>query len=317
VRQVLGFARGVDGQRLELKVCDLLSDVRKIAADTLPKNIDVRTAVEHDVWPLIGDPTQLHQVLLNLVVNARDAMPSGGRLLLEARNLVIDGSDMSLAPDAVPGPHVHLQVRDTGTGIPPHVLEKIFDPFFTTKDVGQGTGLGLSTSLAIVKSHGGFFRVHSAVNEGTTFHLYLPAQAGAAATSRPHPDSELPRGNGQTVLVVDDEPMVRQVTRQILERFGYRVLEAADGALAVALYAERAADIDVILTDLMMPIMDGPAAIHVFLRINPEARIIAASGFDRQGRGPAAVHPRVKVFLQKPFTAQTLLAAVRDVMRGD
>ncbi len=315
VRQVLGFARGVDGQRLELRVDDLLQDVRKIAVETLPKNIDVHATVDGDVWPLLGDPTQLHQVLLNLIVNARDAMPAGGRLLLEARNAVIGADEAAETPDAVAGSYVHLRVHDTGTGIPAHVREKIFDPFFTTKELSKGTGLGLSTSLAIVRSHGGFFRVYSEMNRGTTFHVYLPAHTGAARPVQARVEPTLPRGNGEMVLLVDDEPPVRQITRKILERFGYVVLEAADGAQAVKLYRERSGEIAVILTDMMMPVMDGPAAIRQFVAINAGVRIIAGSGVDQQSRGSEAMDPSVKAFLQKPYTADALLVALRDVLR--
>ncbi len=186
VRQVLSFARGVEGQRIEVQVSHLLDDMEKISRDTFPKNIVIKTSAPADLWTVFGDPTQLHQVLLNLCVNARDAMPDGGQLTISAENRELDAHYAGLNPESKPGPYVFLQVEDTGTGIPAEIIEKIFDPFFTTKEIGKGTGLGLSTSLAIVRSHGGFIRVTSEIGKGATFTVYLPA-----GTSRR-------RGNGET-----------------------------------------------------------------------------------------------------------------------
>ena len=190
VRQVLSFARGVEGRRMEVQVKHLLADMEKIARDTFPSDIQIRSIIPHDLWTIQGDPTQIHQVLLNLCVNARDAMPRGGALTISAENRALDEHYAALEADAAPGPYVYIQVEDTGTGIPPEVIEKIFDPFFTTKEVGKGTGLGLSTSAAIVKSHGGFMRVYSEPGKGTRFKLYLPAQTEASAgrrSPRPRP----------------------------------------------------------------------------------------------------------------------------------
>ena len=206
-----------------------------------------------------------------------------------------------------------IQVADTGTGIPPEIVEKIFDPFFTTKEVGKGTGLGLSTSLAIVKSHGGFFRVNSERGRGTCFSVYLPAQMAATADAVVRPP-ELPRGNGELVLVVDDESSGRQITRETLEAFGYQVILAADGVEAVALYAARLEKISVVLTDMMMPVMDGPATIQVLMKINPRIRIIAASGLNSEDRVAKAVSAGVKHFLAKPYSAETLLKTLREVL---
>ena len=201
---------------MELQVKHLIRDIEKISNDTFLKNIQVRTIVARDLWTVVGDPTQLHQVLLNLCVNARDAMPDGGTLTLSAQNLTLDAHYAGLDPEARPGPYVLIQVEDTGTGMPPEILDKIFDPFFTTKEVGKGTGLGLSTSLAIIKSHGGFIRVDSLVGRGTKFELYLPAQTEPSANTAAAVPVEMPRGHGELILVVDDEATVRQVTRQTL-----------------------------------------------------------------------------------------------------
>ncbi len=318
VSQVLSFARGVEGRRMEVQVKHLIRDIEKICNDTLLKHIQVRTIVPYELWTVRGDPTQLHQVLLNLCLNARDAMPMGGTLTISAENLSLDAqyAGQSLNVEAKAGPYVFLQVKDTGAGIPPEVLEKIFDPFFTTKDLGKGTGLGLSTSLAILKSHGGFIHVYSEVGKGTTFKIYIPAQDESSPEAAAELAAELPRGNQELILVVDDEAAVRQITQQTLEAFGYRVVLAADGAEAVAVFARRGAEIAVVLTDMMMPIMDGPATIQVLRRMNSKVRIIGSSGLTPHGHVAHAHSLGLEHFLPKPYTAETLLKAIKQVLLG-
>ncbi|MFN0079627.1 MAG: response regulator [Prosthecobacter sp.] len=314
VRQLLSFARGVEGKRLVVQVGHLLKEIEKFANETFLKTIQVRSDIPRDLWTVQGDPTQLHQVLLNLCVNARDAMPGGGTLKLAARNLMLDEHYVGLNGEGKPGPHLLIQVADTGTGMPPAVIERIFEPFYTTKELGKGTGLGLSTTLGIIKSHGGFLRVNSEVGQGTLFRIYLPAQAAVAADAAAPVHRELPHGHGELVLVVDDESAVREITRQTLEAFGYRVLLACDGAEATALYSVRKQDIAAVLTDMMMPVMDGPSTIQTLMRINPEVRIIAATGLNANGIEANAVNAGVKHFLPKPYTAETLLIALQAVL---
>ena len=316
VQQVLSFARGVEGRRVAVDVGVLLHDVERIVNDTFLKNIDVTVAVADDVWAVSGDPVQLHQVLLNLCVNARDAMPDGGALALAADNVVLDQAFCSAHIDATAGAHVLLQVRDSGAGIAGAIVDRIFEPFFTTKDVSKGTGLGLSTSLAIVKSHGGFIGVMSAPGAGSTFSVYVPAQVSPRplpAGVEPQPDR--PRGAGELILVVDDEAPVRMMTQRMLEAFGYRVVLAAHGAEALAIYTEQQHQIAVVITDMMMPVMDGPTTIRALKGLDPAVRIIASSGM--HGRGDGAVegpNALVRHFLPKPYTAATLLTALRDVL---
>ena len=312
VRQVLSFASGVEGDRLEVRVDQLVRDVERTARDTFLKHIDVRTSLPADLWRVVGDPTQLQQVLVNLCVNARDAMPTAGRLLIRAENVTLDANDSGLHLDATVGPYVLLRVEDSGSGIAPEDLERIFDPFFTTKEVGKGTGLGLSTSLAIVKSHGGFVRVYSEPGNGTKFNVYLPARTSFSDEEQARA-VELPRGNGELVLVVDDEPSIRQITQKTLEAFGYRVVVATDGADALAIYARRGDDIAVVLTDMMMPVMDGAATIRVLRKLNPSVRIIAASGLvhNRSGMG---VDLEIRHFLPKPYAADSLLMMLKDCL---
>jgi PAS domain S-box-containing protein len=314
VKQVLSFARGVEGQQLEVQVAHLMREIEKITNETFLKNIEVHCDVPLELWLVKGDPTQLHQVLLNLCVNARDAMPNGGRLSLTASNLMLDEQYVGMNIDAKLGPYVCIQVEDSGIGIPPDVIERIFEPFFTTKELGKGTGLGLSTTIAIIKSHGGFMRVYSEVGMGTRFHIYLPAQTEPGAIGFEAHEPELPRGNGELVLVIDDEVAVRQITRQTLEAFGYRVLLASDGVEATSIFATRQQEIDVVLTDMMMPLMDGPATIAVLLRMKPGLRIIAASGLNANGMVAKATNAGVKHFIPKPYTAETLLKTICEVL---
>ena len=317
VRQVLSFARGVEGGRLEVQVRHIVQDIERLANETFLKHIAVRTIVPHDLWTVMGDATQLHQVLLNLCVNARDAMPDGGTLTLSAENIVLDAQYAGLNVEAKPGPYVFLQVEDSGTGMSPELMEKIFDPFFTTKEVGKGTGLGLSTSLAIVRSHGGFIRVYSEPGKGATFKVYLPAQTESSPAAAAEQAAEMPRGHGELILVVDDESAVREVTQLTLEAFGYRVLTAADGVEAVAIYARRGEEIALVLTDMMMPVMDGPSTILVLRKMNPAVRIIGASGLTANGHVVQADSLGVRHFLPKPFTAETLLKALKKVLSAE
>jgi len=316
VRQVLSFARGVEGRRMEVQIKHLLGEIVKVANDTFPKNIQVRTIIPYDLWTVMGDPTQLHQVLLNLCVNARDAMPHGGAITLAAENLTLDAhyAGLSWNQEAKPGPYVFVRVTDTGTGMPPPIMEKIFDPFFTTKELGKGTGLGLSTSLAIVKSHGGFIRVESELGKGAKFSVYLPAEVETSPAAAAKAASEMPRGHGELILVVDDEAAVRQITEQTLQSFGYRVVLALDGAEAVAVYARQGAEIAAVVMDMMMPIMDGPATIQVLRRMNPAIRIIGVSGLSDPGHAAQATGLGVEYFLPKPFTAETLLKTLKAVL---
>jgi PAS domain S-box-containing protein len=313
VKQILSFARGVEGQRILLQPRHVAREIEKMLGRTFPKSIDLVTSLPRDLWLVNGDATQLYQMLMNLCVNARDAMAQGGRLEITAANRVLGDADARLHPDARPGPYVVLTVADTGTGVAPDVLDQIFDPFFTTKEFGKGTGLGLSTVLGIVKGHGGFIQVTSEVGVGTQFQVYLPA----AETAPPKPAEEapapLPLGKGELVLVVDDEAAIRDVTRRNLETFGYRVLTAKDGTEAVALYRQHRSEVRAVLTDLMMPGMDGRATIRALRELDPDVRVIVMSGLALGGDiGPADLGARA--FLLKPYEAAGLLRTLRDVI---
>ncbi len=309
VRQVLSFTEGVEGERIEIDSRDLLKDLERITRDTFPKDIRLKFSVAKETWKILGDPTQMHQVLLNLCLNARDAMPNGGTLTLEAENCVLEEQYAVMNIQAKAGRYVKFAVVDSGRGMPPEVIEKIFEPFFTTKDLDDGTGLGLSTVMAIVKSHGGSISVTSEPRKGTTFNVYLPAMEALSKGRKEQAEtSPSLQGNGETILVVDDEASILTITSQTLQSSGYQVLTATDGADAVSVYAEHQDKIAVVLTDMMMPVMDGPTMIHALLEINPSVKIIAVSGFNKNVKAP---RPEVKYFLNKPCTSATLLKTLR------
>jgi two-component system cell cycle sensor histidine kinase/response regulator CckA len=251
-------------------------------------------------------------VLMNLCVNARDAMPQGGRLLIRALNAHVSESLARGNPGARPGPHVLIVVEDTGSGIPPEIIDRIFDPFFTTKAPGKGTGLGLATTLGIVRDHGGFVQVQSEVGKGTIFSLYFPAVEGERPGSS-HPISELPAGRGQTILVIDDETTVREMVRTVLEAFGYRALLADNGLNGVALYMQHRSEIGAVVVDMMMPTMSGAEVISQLRTINPEVSIVIMSGLP-DDRSKASAESSTLTFLHKPMTGTALLQALQRVL---
>jgi PAS domain S-box-containing protein len=314
VSQVLSFSRGVHGRKTDVRPRPLIEDVAKITRDTFPKSFEILAPIKDELWSVQADATQLHQALINLCVNARDAMPIGGRIIVSAENTMVDDHYAAMNLGATVGPHVRIEIEDHGTGMEKDVLEQIFDPFFTTKELGQGTGLGLSTTLAIVKGHGGFLRVDSQPGEGSKFSIYLPADVAGSAHEVPTPQAQLPRGRGQTILVIDDEPAIRHISKQTLELFGYRVLLACDGSEAVSLYAQNQKEIAVVVTDMMMPVMDGPATVRVLKRLNPQVRVIGASGISTTLMAKEATEAGIELFLAKPYTAETLLQALKQIL---
>ncbi len=315
VKQVLSFARGVEGARVSVDLGHVVREIESIAANTFPKNIVLEHRLARDLWLVSGDPTQLNQVLLNLCVNARDAMSAGGKLTITARNVEIDEQYAVMNRGVTAGRYVVLEVGDNGPGMTKEVLDRIFEPFFTTKDIGAGSGLGLSTVLGIVRSHGGLVNAYSEPGRGSVFKVYLPS-SDTEEPARPavKKTSSPPRGNGELVLVVDDEASIRDVTRQTLEAFGYRAVTADDGAQAIALFAERRSEIRVIITDMMMPVMDGPALIAAVRRIDEATPIIAASGFNSSGGATRVGAAGVRHFLSKPYTTDALLHTLRTAL---
>jgi two-component system cell cycle sensor histidine kinase/response regulator CckA len=280
----------------------------------LPKSVELTVWIADGVWPVVGDATQLHQVLMNLCVNARDVMPDGGELTIRLDNLLIDERTARHNIDARPGKFVRLTVADTGPGVPPEVIDKVFEPFFTTKPVGKGTGLGLSTVYSIVRSHGGFVSVESEVGKGTTFYAYLPASEETEVVRKDEVSEDECAGNGETILVVDDEEFILDATREVLERLGYKVLTANDGTEAVKVFEERGNDIDLVVTDIMMPQMDGIATIRALKKMRPDLPIVAASGITGS-KIRKAVEEGAEVWLAKPFTTEKLCATLQELLR--
>jgi len=315
VRQVLSFARGVEGEHVALHPKHLIKEIVKILRETLPKSIEINFKIPDDLWIISADATQMHQVLMNLCVNARDAMPEGGSISIKAENIVVDENYARMHLEAKPGRFVVISVTDTGPGMAPEIQSRIFEPFFTTKEMSKGTGLGLSTALTIVKSHGGFINVYSELHKGTQFSLYLPALDIPGAPDFAAAQTDLPLGQGELILVVDDEESIREITRGTLETFGYSVLTASDGTEALAIYADRKNEIAVVLTDMVMPFMDGPVTIRALQRMNPDVRIIAASGLGTGQRAGEGTLEGVAVFLNKPYTAEKLLKTLSQVLK--
>ena len=314
VKQVLSFARGVEGERVTLQPKHLIKDIVKILQETFPKSISIKYLIAENLWVVSADATQLHQVLMNLAVNARDAMPQGGTLTIRAENVEVDDNYAQMHLEAKPGNFVMITVADTGVGMSQEIVSRIFEPFFTTKEIGKGTGLGLSTALTIVRSHGGFTNVHSEPGNGAQFSVYLPALNMGEEAEVGQKGSALPTGHGELILVVDDEEPIRQITKGTLEAFGYKVLVASDGTEAVALYAQHKDEIKVVLTDMMMPFMDGVATIRALQKMNPNVRVIAASGLAQNEKAAEAAGVGVKVFLPKPYSAERLLTSLAAIL---
>jgi PAS domain S-box-containing protein len=317
IERVLTFARGAEGERAPLQTANLIRDITRILRDTLPKNIELHVQAPEDLWSVIGDTTQIHQVLMNLCINARDAMPAGGKLMITARNRYLVEEERSLGPNPLHQHYVRITVADTGVGIPQEIIERIFDPFFTTKERGKGSGLGLSTALVIVRGHGGFVNLFSKVGKGTEFKVYLPAQPSGALESSDVKDVDPSSGRGELILLVDDESDIREVTGATLEKYGYRVLSACDGREALKIYRQRGHEIHLVITDMVMPELDGQGTIRALNAIDPNALIIATSGEGTMEKIIDAQRLGVRAFLPKPYTAEKLLKVVAESLTGD
>jgi two-component system cell cycle sensor histidine kinase/response regulator CckA len=313
IRQILTFARGVEGERAPLQTRYVLRDIEKVVSETMPKVIEIKSHYPQDLWMISADLTQLHQVLMNLCVNARDAMTQGGSLSISAGNVVLDEAFVQMSHGSSTGPYVFIEIKDSGDGIPPEIRDKIFEPFFTTKELGKGTGLGLSTVAAIVKSHGGFINLYSEPGRGSSFKIYLPALPNQSQQRTAEIRTTLPVGNGELILIVDDEAAVRDIAALTLETHGYRVVQAQDGADGVAAYAQRVGEIRLVISDMDMPIMNGAAMIRSLERINPAVKVLSASGLVGESRAPQP-NSTLRKQLPKPFTAEQLLHAVHDLI---
>jgi signal transduction histidine kinase/CheY-like chemotaxis protein len=314
VRQLMSFVRGVKGDRIILQLKLIVWELLHFISETFPPNVKVVKHCPKGVWYVLGDSTQLYQVLMNLSINARDAMPNGGTLTIDLQNITLSEQEARLHLGALPGMYVILSVKDTGNGISPELINRIFDPFFTTKEPGKGTGLGLSSSLSIVKSHGGFIDVHSEVGKGTEFKVFLPAKEEKAKAGVSQ-DCKVTMGHGETILVVDDEKTLQDLLRPTLEKQNFKVLSAFDGIEAIAVYEENQNKIDIVLLDMLMPKLSGLSTIPKLKQINPQIKIICMTGsmLDNLGSEMNAAIRKLP-FLQKPFNYEDVATMVNEVL---
>ncbi|MBU7585168.1 MAG: PAS domain S-box protein [Nostoc sp. TH1S01] len=314
VKQVLSFVRGTEGDRTVIQVKHLILDIQQIIQQTFPKNIEFNAEIQPDLSLVCGDSTQLHQVLLNLCVNARDAMHTGGSLSISAQNILIDQDYVQIHLDAQVGAYIVLTVSDTGIGIDNALLDRIFEPFFTTKEFGKGTGLGLSTVMGIIKGHGGFITVSSCRNQGTTFKVYLPAVQ--TDVTEILADKEILNGQGELILVVDDETAIQAITTSSLANHNYQTICASNGLEAIALYTQQQNQISAVIIDMMMPNMDGASTIRNLQKINPQIPIIAVSGLATSEQVPTEQILGKIVFLPKPYSTPELLQALHKILHS-
>lgn len=314
IKQVLSFGRGTENKRTGVQVKNIITEIEKILRETFSRLIEIQVEVPEDLWTIDANTTQIHQVLMNLCINARDAMSEEGRLCISAYNIAIDENYVQADSEAKIGNYVVISVSDSGTGIAADMIDKIFDPFFTTKEIGKGTGLGLATVVNIVKNHEGFIKVISQLGEGTEFKIFLPATKIIETQKKFDSKNNLPLGNGDLILVVDDEASIREITKTSLELHNYRVLTTSDGLEALAVYAEHKKEIALVLTDMMMPIIDCPKTIQALQKINPTVKIIVMSGITSATKVQEVERLGVKMFLPKPYTIDTLLKVLAQVL---
>ncbi len=314
VKQLLFFGRGIKSNKSNINIYELIFDFKKTFMDVFPKSITFENEIQKSLWNVLGDKTQLEQIILNLFVNARDAMPEGGILKISGENIYIDKNFIRLNPGAKPGPFVCIEITDTGTGISPEIMDKIFDPFFTTKEIGKGTGLGLSTLIGIVKSHGGFVNAFSEPGKGSQFKVYLPALKTVDIKVQCTNEVKCSKGNGEMIMLVEDEAAIRKVTQTTLENYGYKVLTAKNGLEGLEVYKAMKDKIKIVITDINMPKMDGITMVKSISNFNPQAKFIINSGlmssFNKSDLEPV----NSKSFLQKPYSTENLLKEIMQLL---
>ena len=313
-QQLLTFSRKVESELQPIDLNHEVESVRLLLERTIPKMIDIEFNLAEDLKIINGDPGQVEQILMNLAVNAKDAMSDVGKLLVETNNVTLDEAYCKMHRVANPGDYVQLTVSDTGHGMDKETLEHIFEPFYTTKETGKGTGLGLATVYGIVKSHNGHIVCYSELGVGTTFKIYLPAMESTEGTGRAEEQIMAPQGGFETVLLVDDDKPIRTLGTEILENFGYTVLTATDGESALDLYREKQEKIDLVILDLIMPGMGGKRCLVELLKINPGVKVAIASGYSPDGPTKEILKNGAKGFINKPYDLRQMLKVVREVL---
>ncbi len=313
LKQLMAFTKGVEGTYTTLQMAPIINDMKKILIETFPKNISFEINVADNLLPISGDETQLYQVLMNLCVNARDAMTNGGTLSITVENYFIDVTFTHFHVDAHVGPYILIIISDNGTGISPEIIDKIFDPFFTAKGLDKGMGLGLSITRGIVKSHGGFISVYSEYGKGATFNVYLPAVEEGEEDKALFRKKELVKGHGEKILLVDDEPEILEVFQCILEDNGYNVLTARNGAECIDLYTHHAKNVNLVIMDMIMPTMDGVATVRVLREINNQVKIIGTSGL-LEYQQFVQNSDSFQAFLNKPCATDKILQIIDQVL---
>ncbi len=313
-KQLLAFGRKVEIKPRPVDVNQVIKQVEKLLKRTIPKMIDIELRLTEPILTVNADPVQLEQVLLNIGVNARDAMPDGGRLIVATANVTPDNMFRKVNLQEGTTDYVLLTITDSGQGMSEEVMEHLFEPFFTTKQVGQGTGLGLAMAYGIIKNHGGHISCQSSPGAGTTFQIYLPAITAAAQPETDIPEEPIQRGEGETVLVVDDEIFLRELARDMLSANGYHILTAASGEEALQLYHQERAKIAIILMDLIMPGMGGKNCLLELLKIDPDVKVLISSGFTLDEPGSDPVLIQAKGFIQKPYNLRNMLRRMREVI---
>jgi signal transduction histidine kinase/CheY-like chemotaxis protein len=315
IQQLLLFSRPTRGERTRCHLRGFLEEVMVLLRRTIPENIEIEIKVTGERLMIEANPSQIQQVILNLAVNARDAMPTGGRLLIEADAVVVEDVPTEMRSQSQPGRYVRLTISDTGEGIPHEILSHIFEPFFTTKDVGKGTGLGLSVVYGIVRAHGGWVEVESDIGQGTRFHVYLPLVDGVAEQNVREQGEDVVGGD-ETILLVEDEPMVLEMGRNLLQMLGYRVYAAQGGREAVSLYTKHRDEIDLVLLDVVMPQMSGPKAFAKMRAVNPQAKILLVTGYSPEEVAKELMRQGADGIVQKPYNLMTLARQVRQSLDG-
>ena len=316
VRNLLLFSRKAEIERAPIELNIEIEHARRILERTIPKMVEIDVFPGRCLWTIMADPVQIEQILLNLGSNAADAMPDGGKLVIETDNITLGEDYALLHAGAQPGRYVLLTISDNGHGMDHETRNKIFEPFFTTKEIGQGTGLGLASVYGIVKKHGGYIACYSEVGQGTTFKIYLPAMEQQAEEDEKERNEEHSKGGDETILLVDDEEAVRGFVEQALMKLGYRVYTASTGEEALEFYPNRTEEIDLVITDIGMPGMGGRKFLQELLQINPAARVIIASGYPMQGKVKKTMKTGAKGYVGKPYQLTDLLNKVRGVLDG-